>query len=100
MRRTAVVALLVLLLAGCASTTNKLMVSWVGHTAAELVQSWGAPASVVPDGKGGQVYVWRWYVDLGTNYNYGYAHSNGWWRVREFYVNPEGVIYSWRWRGL
>ena len=98
MRRLALLFPLIFVL-NCASSVEKTMSSWVDAPVSALVDSWGAPASVVPDGKGGQIYVYRQYVDAGTVYGPTYAFHSGWWRVREFYVDKKGYIYKYRWSG-
>ena len=39
-------------LTGCATETNNMMQSWVGHHQSELIASWGPPLQVASDGKG------------------------------------------------
>lgn len=45
-------ALLVLLLAGCATTANyeKILASWVGQSESDLVRTWGPPTGVYESG--------------------------------------------------
>lgn len=92
---------------------NKIMESWVGSPISALIASWGAPTSVVPDGSGGTIYVYRFHVsgplvgDQPPSYPGGppaqpstvYVDTS-YDQVREFYVTADGVIYSWRWQGL
>ena len=78
-----------LALAGCASRTSKTMASWVGHDYSELVMSWGAPHREAPDGKGGRIIVYE-YRDFqrGTSFTY----------TREFFIDDDDKVYSWRWQ--
>lgn len=108
---------------------NEVMSSWVGHDANELVASWGPPQQVMPDGRGGQIFAYfqdRQYTSPGFstttstatasawgNYNYatatGYGTSNTvttppqthrWTVSRTFWVDKNGRIYRWAWKGL
>lgn len=94
---------------GCASV-SKTMDSWVGHHESELIQSWGPPDQVVPDGKGGSILIYSSYVNLGQSpgvikqvgyiTTYTAPQARGYNRTRMFYVDKDGKIYSWRWKGL
>jgi hypothetical protein len=121
----------VLLSAGCASTVNQTMQSWVGHNVQELMQSWGVPTQVMDNPAGsGKIVIYDFHAPVtlpgtaptpGSSYTTGYIDANGNWqstttynpgspgtpsqtidfqRVRVFYVNSEGTITSWSWRGL
>ena len=127
----ALVGSLVLLLPGCMTTAkmNKIMASWVGHDANELIAAWGPPQQVMPDGRGGQIFAFfqdRQYTSPGFSsttstasatawgtYNYatatGYGTSNTvtmppqtyrWIVSRTFWVDKDGRIYRWAWKGL
>lgn len=96
---------------GCATQTNEKMQSWLGHHQSELIASWGPPQKTASDGKGGTILIYESYVNLGQNpgrattdyygnITYTAPQQRGYNRARMFYVNPEGKIYSWRWRGL
>ena len=87
------------------------MASWVGHSKQELYQSMGPPNNVTSDGGSGEILIYQTYVNMGQQpgqvYNNGYGGVNyttpqnsGYTRSRMFYVNSNGVIYSWRWQGL
>jgi len=98
------VASVMLVLAGCAHI-NKRMSSWEGHHYSELIRSWGAPSRVVDDGAGGKVIVYGEYVDGGTSgrvdqWGNSHARNNGYTRKREFFADKDGIIRSWKWRGL
>ena len=95
---------------GCASSINKVMESWTGSHQSDLIASWGPPTRTASDGKGGEVLIYEAYVDLGQtpgtayvdpwgNVRYTAPRQNGYTRVREFYVDQNGIIYSWRWQG-
>jgi len=99
------------MLPGCAAQINSRMNSWVGHHQSELIQAWGPPQQTTSDGNGGTVLIYGEYVNLGQspgqvytdawgNVRYTNPQQNGYSRTRMFYVNSEGVIYSWRWQGL
>lgn len=82
------------------------MDSWLGHSKAELLQSWGPPTKVDSDGQGGEILTYDKSVALtqtpGTVYNNGYGginytrpQNNVVTRSRMFYVNQQGKIYHW-----
>ncbi len=91
---------------GCASV-NSQMQSWVGHHQSELIASWGPPDRTASDGNGGVVLIYGSYRDFGqtpgkvySDGSYTAPRANGYYATRMFYVNADGVIYSWRWKGL
>ncbi len=97
-------------LVGCVSP-SETMQTWVGHHQSELIASWGPPQSTASDGKGGTILIYQSYVNLGQtpgqvtptgygNYYYTAPQQNGYGRSRMFYVDSNGIIYSWRWQGL
>ena len=67
-----------------AAQNDAAMESWVGHSEGELIAAWGPPPFVRDDGRGGKVLV------------YGGIYQHQFHRM--FYVNPSGIIYSWRWQ--
>ena len=70
---------------GCFSEIVKEQLNpWIGHTEAELIHSWGAPARDYPDGKGGKILI------------YNQRSSDGSIRVTQMYINAEGKIYYWQ----
>jgi hypothetical protein len=83
--------LLLILTFGC-SSINKQMQSAMGQPISGVIDSWGAPSRVTPDGRGGSVYVWQQWVP--TGYGGGYVRS------RMFWADSDGIIYQWRWQGL
>lgn len=129
-RRVLPVVLSTVLLTACASSVNKLMESWMGHSAEELIASWGPPTQVLDNPSGGKIYVYHQNSQVtlpgtaptpGTSHTSGYIDANGNWqstttynpgspggpaktydfqRTRLFFVNPQGIIYRWSWQGL
>ena len=112
-----------LLLGGCAGKINEAMESWKGSHISAVIQSWGPATRTASDGKGGTIYIWDAYVDLGTSPGthsqniycppsfggytscqgtgtYTPPQQQGYNRVRMFYVDKNGRIYNWRWQGL
>lgn len=109
-RAVVLLSLCSLVVGGCAGSINKAMDSWTGHHQSELIASWGPPTRTAPDGKGGLVLIYETYVDLGQspgtayvdpwgNLRYTTPQQRGYTRTREFYVDQNGTIYSWRWQG-
>jgi len=107
-----VLSLLILipLLTDCGSI-NKTMQSWEGHHKSELYQKWGPPTRTTDDGLGGEILIYETWINTGQtagqvyqnpNGSIGYTapKQNGYLRTRMFYVNKNGIIYSWRWQGL
>jgi hypothetical protein len=93
-----------------ASTVTRIMDSWVGHYESELLAAWGPPTSTGPDGKGGKAITYESLKGIWGNekdkHIVGGAHystkprQEGYAATRIFYVNEEGIIYSWKWSGL
>jgi hypothetical protein len=71
---------------GCTNSSEReadfrvRMDSWLGQSEAKLIAETGPAPYSRDDGQGGKILI------------YGRA---GWW-CRMFYVNPKGIIYSWR----
>ena len=116
-------ALGALLLGGCAGKVNQVMESWRGSHISAVIQKWGPATRIAPDGKGGSIYIWEQYVNLGTTpgthsqniycppslggYSscsgtgtYSPPQQQGWNRVRMFFADKNGFVYDWRWQGL
>lgn len=111
-----IVALAAVLLSGCGENISKTMQSWVGHNVNELIAAWGPPTEVFSDDRGGSVFVYArttsW-VQPGSatttytgNHGYGQAttvytpavvqsHTS----YRMFWIDSDGTIYNWAWRG-
>ncbi len=128
MKRISTILLLLVTLVGgvgCAARVNRVMRSWEGNHFSNLIASWGPPDQVFEDGSGGPIFVYtatRSYTTPGaaTTQTTGSATATGntvWgsatshttynpsmtyqWKVyRMFWVNGDGVIYRWAWRGL
>jgi hypothetical protein len=66
----------------------KAMSTWVGHHYSELMLEWGSADGRQEDGKGGMILTYFWDFDFGQ---YGGVHQK-----REFFVDPKGIIYAWR----
>ena len=111
------IACLILLLSvtGCAGKKiSANMASWMGAHQSKLILSWGPPTETHDDGKGGKVLVWLY--DRGTtttstttsvdpkicpqcsDVTVSRERENAD-ASRMFWVNEEGLIYHWRWRG-
>ncbi len=106
-------------LAGCVTSSkmNEVMSSWMGHNVNDLIASWGPPSTVLSDGNGGQILAYdqsRQFVTQGSssttvNYigNMAFANTTSSpgsviniRRSRIFWVDSNGLIYRWSWRGL
>ena len=112
-----------LLLSGCAgmsASRTEMMQSWVGKHESELIKSWGPPQQEKSDGKGGRILVYSQittYTQPGTSttqvYSYGFiarpqygarttytpAQTYSSERTRMFWVDENGYIYHWQWKG-
>lgn len=107
---------------GATKLNNAEMESWKGHHVSELIRSVGPPQRIVSDGAGGRIYIWRSGVKIplakektkrqgsatiigdtiyyeekttttpATNIEYD--------KVRMFWVNSDGIVYHWKWKGL
>lgn len=82
-----VILLLVVLTLGC-SSINQLMQDGIGQPISTIIDHWGPPTRVNPDGEGGSVYIWEEWVSTG--------YYNGYLRRNEFWANSNGIIYKWR----
>jgi hypothetical protein len=87
------------------------MKSYVGHPKSELYLRWGPPTSVTSDGNGGEILIYESYVSQGqipgSAYNNGYGgvsytapQQRGYTKTRMFYVDKDGIIYTFSWQGL
>lgn len=97
--------IVVLLLAGCATTAGyeQVLKSWNGQDINKLVQAWGPPSNEYRMPNGDTMYTW---LNVGgtvvTASQYaGIATSTAvtYWCKTTFTVNPYGSIQSWRWEG-
>ena len=114
-----------ILSAGCATRINKVMASWMGYHVSDLIATWGPPQQTIDLGAEGTLYVWstvRSFTAPGTatttttgsatahgNTAYGSARSTTTYNppqttsyaaTRSFWVDANGRVYRWAWRGL
>ncbi len=82
-----VISLLLVLAFGC-SSISELRRDGIGQPISPLIDRYGPPQRVTPDGKGGSVYIWEHWVATGECS--GYLWSTTYW------VDPKGIIYKWR----
>jgi hypothetical protein len=81
------VLLLVFLTFGC-SAIKELTEGGIGQPISTVIDHLGPPTRVMPDGKGGNIYIWEQWVS--TGWYTGYLRTN------EFFVDSNGIIYKWR----
>ena len=117
--------LLIVILCGCVST-NKMMASWEGQHESNLLAKWGPPSQIMSDGAGGKVWIYTATRQFQTspatatttmdttvhnygNTSYGYgqatttftpAQTASWQAYRMFWINSDGIIYRWAWKGM
>lgn len=65
--------------------------TWVGFSSDELLPKWGSPDSTFKDTKGNTIWTYKGINGVGR-----FAHET----TRQFYINKNNIIYSWRWEGL
>ncbi|HNW40026.1 MAG TPA: hypothetical protein PKI44_06360 [Candidatus Omnitrophota bacterium] len=105
------------------------MKTWVGYSANDLIASWGQPQQTLDDGQGGKMLIYteeRRYTTPGysfsntsgnfnsvwgrhhSGYSFGGSNTFGvytppqttrWTVSRTFWVNKEGKVYRWAWKG-
>jgi len=80
------ILLLLFLTFGC-SSINQLTQDGIGQPISTIINSWGPPSRVTPDGRGGSVYTWEQWVPTG----YGGGHM----RVSMYWADSNGIIYKW-----
>jgi len=95
--------------AGCGRSEkiSTAMDSWKGSHQSQLIRSWGPPTLTHSDGKGGQILEWRY--ERGSNKTTAttvpntqttiYRHKSKSYASRMFWVDEEGIIYYWSWKG-
>ncbi len=102
--------LLLLTFSSCATMesqkVDQMMKSWLGVSKDQLQVKWGSPSSVLPDGKGGEIYSYE-STKQSPGYEYPnlfgermYKPPNQYKVIRQFFINSSGNIYDYRWRGL
>ena len=109
--------------------TDRMMESWLGHSADELLVGWGPPTQILSDGVGGYVllytqqrsrfhagevhsttnssvtgYVYPNFVTVQgseqTHTTYTPSYVERWSVYRTFRVDSTGVVAAYSWRGL
>lgn len=93
-----------------AAAVDRVMKSWVGHYESELVAVWGAPTKVEQSDTRGRTLIYEslkgaWGDERDVRIVGGGTYMTespqpGYAARRIFYVNKEGVIYSYKWSGL
>lgn len=117
-----IIPLLALILAGCvtAEQVDARMGKCIGFTLSELIVEWGPPAQVLDDGEGGKIVVFDRSSNttmLGSSYTTGSSYGYGTRtydattfhnppqtinirRSRVFFLNAEGRVIRYSWKGL
>jgi hypothetical protein len=121
----AAVALAAILAVGCRdaqSPQDKAMAEWIGAPSVAVIQGWGEPDKVFTDGRSGFVvcYVNRTdFVHYNVLFNdaptdgsivpaktlakadkiFEQANIDEYRNYRVFYLEPDGTVYDWKWRG-
>jgi len=83
------------------SNTENVLNSWINHNKNELLEKWGPPTTYLPMDNGGQ--IWSYHSQgqtSGSAYTF-YPYTlikppKQWTSKTHFYINNEGIIYSWR----
>ncbi len=71
---------------------------WINHSKSQLVRQWGQPDSVMPDGRNGEVLIYKEGIDFLSVMNEKYTGPQHSFR-KEMFVNADSLIYHWRaWR--
>ena len=78
-----------------AEENQKIMDSWLGHTKAELIRTWGVPSNRTDDGQGGEVLIWEYSRSTGMVVSGVYIQRNNV-DYKEMFADKEGKIYYWR----
>jgi len=60
----------------------------IGQPISKVIELWGAPTSITPDGQGGSIYTWEGWEPSGEFTSYNWADS--------FWVDANGIIYKWQ----
>ncbi len=115
-KASCVIFLCVIFCAGCMTEQkmNEIMKSWEGSHIDDLIAQWGPPKQVLDDGRGGKIMTWiesHSYTSPGTatttDYGFETSYTNytpgqtiSWGNSRTFWVDKNGIIYKWAWKGL
>ncbi len=90
---------------------DKQMQSWVGHHKSKLIREWGPPTRYDSDGLNGEILIYSFQRKFNPTAGkylqnnqgeimYTPPKDNSYQAIRMFYVDNEGIIYSWRWQGI
>ncbi len=82
-----IILLLLVTSFGC-SAINELTQDEIGQPISTITNSMGPPTRVIPDGKGGSIYIWEQRIPTGW-------HNNEL-RTNTYFVDSNGIIYQWR----
>ena len=106
-----------ILLAGCGSEISEVMESYIGHHNSTLITNWGPPTHTMDDGDGGKLFIYEYGRSFSTQGHatttpYG-LRSNPYYETvytppqttsyaasRTFWINGDGYIYRWAWKGI
>ncbi|MFZ6033199.1 MULTISPECIES: hypothetical protein [Melioribacter] len=113
MKKIIVISFIIFFISGCAARINEVMNSWMYHHYSDLIASWRPPQEVFDDGYGGRILIYSTYISgnatIYDNYIWGSARSYstyinpqtyGYTAYRMFWINKEGFIYRWAWKGF
>lgn len=103
--------------AGCTSVNvSQTMQAWVGHHYSELIVAWGPPDRKFSDGRGGQIFIYTrtlpWVPPATSTTTYQQNVTRGsvigqsttvydpavlrqYTSYRMFWIDKDGIIYSW-----
>ncbi len=77
---------------------NAMFNKWLHHRKSQLINTWGLPDSTKPDGRGGEVLIYKEGIDFKSVMNQKYTGPQYSFR-KEMYVNADSTIYNWKaWR--
>ncbi len=82
-----IILLLLVMSFGC-TAINELTQDEIGQPISTITSSMGPPTRVIPDGKGGSIYIWEQRIPTGW-------HNNEL-RTNTYFVDSNGIIYKWR----
>ena len=113
MKKTVILAVLALVLTGCVAAVNKSLNRFLGADANDVRIEWGTPHEVLPDGNGGEVWIYRgsglgfYYPPTAVTTFSGHVAVTtftpeimaGVPSYRVFYVR-DGRVYRYSWRGV
>jgi len=113
MKKTVILVVLALSLSSCLMVTNSMR-RFEGRNVTDLYAAWGPPAEAYDDGNGGLVLVYTeargtyycppslsWEISRrGTLIRYAPEVIASYDARRVFWVDKNGVVYKWMWKGL